>query len=183
VSGTITITAPNTDVSSSLAVLPETFLNASSQLRVACAARGGRPSSSFASGGRGGLPPDPSAPLTATPSEQPLKQQTATGSPTALTARPPQAAKPVMVAGTSQPVLGSPPSRAKDSRLATATLVVAIPEKRPLTHRERSGREITGDIPEELSAHSGITSVAIPTRGQIFLIFTMAGSSISQITE
>jgi hypothetical protein len=108
VSGTITITAPNTDVAGSLVVLPETFFDASSQLRVACAARGGRPGSSFARGGRGGLPPDPGTPLVATPSGQPPKQQTATGLPTALTPRPPQAVKPIMVAGTPQPVLGSP---------------------------------------------------------------------------
>jgi large exoprotein involved in heme utilization and adhesion len=108
VSGTITITAPNTDVAGSLVVLPETLLDASSQLRVACAARGGRPGSSFARGGRGGLPPDPGTPLMATPSGQPLEQQTATGSPTTSTAKPSQAAKPVMMAGTSQPVLGSP---------------------------------------------------------------------------
>ena len=108
VAGNITITAPNTDVSSSLTVLPETFLDASSQLRVACAARGGRPASSFTAGGRGGLPPDPGAPLAANPFGQPLEQQTATGSPTALTARPPQAAKPITVSGIPQPVLGSP---------------------------------------------------------------------------
>jgi len=107
-SGTISIAAPNTDVSSSLTVLPETFFDASSQLRVACAARGGRRTSSLTPSGRGGLPPDPGTPLVISPSGQPLEQQTATGSPTALTARPPQAVKPVMVAGTSQPVLGSP---------------------------------------------------------------------------
>jgi large exoprotein involved in heme utilization and adhesion len=64
-SGTISIAAPNTDISSSLVVLPETFLDASGQLREACAARGGRPTSSFTTGGRGGLPPDPDAPLAA----------------------------------------------------------------------------------------------------------------------
>jgi hypothetical protein len=62
-SGTITIAAPNTDVAGSLVVLPETFLDATSELREACAARGGRPSSSFTAGGRGGLPPDPGSPL------------------------------------------------------------------------------------------------------------------------
>ena len=108
VSGTITITAPNTDVTSSLVVLPETFLDASSQLRVACAARGGRPASSFTAGGRGGLPPDPDAPLAASPFEPPLKPQAATGSPTASTARPTQAAEAIRVAGTPQPVLGAP---------------------------------------------------------------------------
>src|SRR3954451_15760618 len=96
-SGTISIAAPNTDVSSSLTVLPETFFDASSQLRVACAARGGRRTSSLTPSGRGGLPPDPGTPLVISPSGQPLEQQTATGSPTALTARPPQAVKPVMV--------------------------------------------------------------------------------------
>jgi hypothetical protein len=101
-------TAPNTDVSSSLAVLPETFLDASSHLRVACAARGGRPASSFAPGGRGGLPPDPGAPLVASSFRQPLGQQTATGSSMTSTARPSQAVKSNTVAGIPQPVLGSP---------------------------------------------------------------------------
>jgi large exoprotein involved in heme utilization and adhesion len=100
--------AQGTDNIVSLVVSPKTFLNASSQLREACAARGGRRTSSFKPGGRGGLPPDPGTPLMATPSGQPLKQQTATGSPTALTPRPPQAAKPIMVAGTPQPVLSFP---------------------------------------------------------------------------
>jgi len=106
--GNITIAAPDTDVASSLVVLPGTFLAAGSQLRVACAARGGRPASSFTAGGRGGLPPDPDAPLAASPFEPPLKQQAATGSPTAATARPPQAAKPIGMAKTPQPVLGAP---------------------------------------------------------------------------
>ena len=35
--GNITINAPNTEVTGSLVVLPENFLNASSQLREACA--------------------------------------------------------------------------------------------------------------------------------------------------
>jgi filamentous hemagglutinin family protein len=108
VNGNITIAAPDTDISSSLVVLPETLFDASSQLRVACAARGGRRASSLTPGGRGGLPPDPGTPLMATPSGQSLKQQTATGSPTALTARPQQAVKPITVSGIPQPVLGSP---------------------------------------------------------------------------
>jgi large exoprotein involved in heme utilization and adhesion len=108
VSGTITITAPNTDVAGSLIVLPETFFDASSQLHVACAARGGRRTSSLTPGGRGGLPPDPGTPLAANPFWQPLEQQTATGAPTTLTARPPQVAKPITVSGIPQPVLGSP---------------------------------------------------------------------------
>jgi large exoprotein involved in heme utilization and adhesion len=108
VAGNIVITAPDTDVSSSLAILPETFFDVSSQLRETCAARGGRPASSFAPGGRGGLPPDPGAPLAASPFGQPPGPQTATGAPMALTPRPPQAVKPVTVAGIPQPVLGSP---------------------------------------------------------------------------
>jgi hypothetical protein len=107
VSGTITITAPNTDVAGSLVVLPGTFFDASSQLRESCAARGGRPSSSLSPGGRGGLPPDPGTPLAASPFGQSL-EQTTTGSPTTLTARPQQAAKPITVSGIPQPVLGSP---------------------------------------------------------------------------
>jgi large exoprotein involved in heme utilization and adhesion len=109
VSGTITITAPNTDVSSSLTVLSETLFDASNQLREACAARGGRHANSFKAGGRGGLPPDPGAPLAANPFGQPLKQQTSTGLPTALMPRPPQAVKPMTMFETPQPVLGSPP--------------------------------------------------------------------------
>jgi hypothetical protein len=120
VSGTITITAPSTDISGSLTVLPETFLNASSQLRVACAARGGRRTNSFKAGGRGGLPPDPGTPLMATPSGQPLEQQTATGSPTTSTARPQQAVKTMTVSGIPQPVLGSPRLTCRGSRLASA---------------------------------------------------------------
>jgi hypothetical protein len=108
VNGNIAIATPNTDISSSLVILPETLFNASSQLREACAARGGRPASSFAAGGRGGLPPNPGTPLAAGPFGQPLEQQTATGLPTALTPRPPPAAKPITVAGVPQPVLGSP---------------------------------------------------------------------------
>jgi hypothetical protein len=108
VTGNVTITAPNTDISGSLTVLPETLFDASSQLHEACAARGGRHANSFKAGGRGGLPPDPGTPLMATPSGQPLKQQTATGSPTTSTARPLQAAKPMTVSGIPQPVLGSP---------------------------------------------------------------------------
>jgi hypothetical protein len=107
-SGAIIITAPNTDVSSSLTVLPETLFDASSHLRETCAARGGRPASSFAPGGRGGLPPDPGAPLAASPFGQPLEQQTATGSLTPLAARSLQAVKPITVSGIPQPVLGSP---------------------------------------------------------------------------
>ena len=108
VNGNIAIAAPNTDISSSLVVLPETLFDASSELREACAARGGRPSSSFNAGGRGGLPPDPGTPLAASSFGQPLEQQTATGSPTTSTAKPQQAVKPITVAGIPQPVLGSP---------------------------------------------------------------------------
>jgi hypothetical protein len=104
--GTSDAIASRTDYT--VVVRPETFLNASSQLREACATRGGWPASSFAPGGRGGLPPAPGAPLAANPFGQPLEQRSATGSPTALTPRPPQAAKPITVAGTPQPVLGSP---------------------------------------------------------------------------
>jgi large exoprotein involved in heme utilization and adhesion len=107
-SGTITIAAPNTDVAGSLVILPETFLDASSQLREACAARGGQPTSSLTLGGWGGLPPDPGAPLAATPFEPPLTPSTTTVPPTALTSRSPPAAELVTLAGTPQPVLGFP---------------------------------------------------------------------------
>jgi hypothetical protein len=108
VAGNIAIAAPNTDVSGSLTVLPETFLDAGVRLREACAARGGRPASSFTAGGRGGLPPDPGAPLAAGPSEQSPGQQAATGSTAASTPRPLQAAEPIRVAGIPHPILGAP---------------------------------------------------------------------------
>jgi filamentous hemagglutinin family protein len=107
VNGNITITAPNTDVAGSLVVLPETFLDVSSQLRETCTARGGRRTSSLTPGGRGGLPPDPGAPLAASPVGQPLEQPTTKELPTS-SSRPPQAAKPITVSGIPQPVLGSP---------------------------------------------------------------------------
>jgi filamentous hemagglutinin family protein len=85
-SGTITIAAPNTDVAGSLVILPETFLDASSQLPEACAARGGQPTSSLTLGGRGGLPPDPGAPLAASPLGQPSEPQGAVRLPVARSA-------------------------------------------------------------------------------------------------
>jgi filamentous hemagglutinin family protein len=88
--------------------LSVSFLNASELLAVPCAARGGRPRSSLAAGGSGGLPPDPGTPLAANSFRQPLEQQTATGSPTTLTPQTPQAVKPITVSGIPQPVLGSP---------------------------------------------------------------------------
>ena len=108
VAGNIVIAAPNTDISSSLIVLPGTFLDAGSQLREACAARGDRPASSLTRGGCGGLPPDPGAPLAGHPFGQRLTQQAASGAPTALTPRPTQAAESVTVVATPRPVLGAP---------------------------------------------------------------------------
>jgi filamentous hemagglutinin family protein len=108
VPGAITITASNTDVVNSLVVLPETLFDVSSQLRETCATRGGRPTSSLIPSGRGGLPPDPGAPLAASSFGQPLEQQTATGTPTALTEKPRRAVNPITIAGIPQPVLGSP---------------------------------------------------------------------------
>ena len=107
VSGTISIAGLNQDIAGSLVVLPETFLDASSQLREACAARGGRPGNSFIAGGRGGLPPDPGTPLAASSFGQPLEQQSATDLPTPSSRSSP-AVKPITVAGIPQPVLGSP---------------------------------------------------------------------------
>jgi large exoprotein involved in heme utilization and adhesion len=107
VAGNIAIAAPNTDVAGSLVVLPGTLFDTSSELREACAARGGRPASSLSPGGRGGLPPDPGTPLAASPFGQSLEQQTATRSPTP-SSRPLQAVKPITVSGIPQPVLGSP---------------------------------------------------------------------------
>ena len=66
VSGTINISSPETDVSGSLAELPETFSDATALLAERCAARaGGASASSLVDIGRGGLPADPSLPLIA----------------------------------------------------------------------------------------------------------------------
>jgi large exoprotein involved in heme utilization and adhesion len=109
-SGIINIAAPDTDVAGSLVALPGTFLDAASQLRETCASRGGRPTSSIIAGGRGGLPPDPGAPLVVSPFEQPPGQRSATGSTAALTPRSPRAAEPIMMAGIPHSILGSPRS-------------------------------------------------------------------------
>jgi large exoprotein involved in heme utilization and adhesion len=50
------------------ALLVTPFLDPSSLLPVSCAGRGGRPTSSLVEGGQGGVPPDPGAPLSITPS-------------------------------------------------------------------------------------------------------------------
>jgi large exoprotein involved in heme utilization and adhesion len=60
ISGEISISAPNVDVSSGLSALPSAFFDASLLLRESCAARAGRAaSSSFTGVGRGGLPASP----------------------------------------------------------------------------------------------------------------------------
>jgi filamentous hemagglutinin family protein len=106
-SSSIGVSGTFNNVVDALPVLSATFLDASSQLHETCAARGGRPTSSFAAGGGGGLPPDPGTPLAASSFGQPPKQQTAIGSPTPSSRSSP-AVKPITVAGIPQPVLGSP---------------------------------------------------------------------------
>ena len=58
ISGTVAISAPQVDLSSSLTVLPSAFFDASALLRESCAARAGR-SNSFVPAGRGGLAAQP----------------------------------------------------------------------------------------------------------------------------
>ena len=58
IDGSVSIDAPDTDVSAGLAILPASFLDAASLLRAGCSgARAGQ--SSLVEVGRGGLPPDP----------------------------------------------------------------------------------------------------------------------------
>jgi len=59
ISGTVQISSPASDVGSRLGVLSSAYVDASALLRAACAARAGRPSSSFVGVGRGGLPASP----------------------------------------------------------------------------------------------------------------------------
>lgn len=66
VDGFVRTTAPDTDVSASLAVLPASYLDAASQLQAGCgAARAGQ--SSLTQVGRGGLPVDPGGYLPSAP--------------------------------------------------------------------------------------------------------------------
>jgi len=58
ISGSVLISAPQVDLSSSLTVLPSAFFDASGLLRESCAARAGR-SNSFVPAGRGGLAAQP----------------------------------------------------------------------------------------------------------------------------
>jgi large exoprotein involved in heme utilization and adhesion len=106
VSGTINITAPNVDVASSLVVLPETFLDASSRLREACATQGGRPTSSLVAGGQGGLPPDPGRPLSASPFGLSSERRADRVPNHAATLPLPPSTKGTLIAG--NPVLGAP---------------------------------------------------------------------------
>jgi filamentous hemagglutinin family protein len=108
ISGTISITAPNVDVAGSLLVLPETFFDASSQLREACANQGGRPTSSLVVGGQGGLPPDPAGPLSASLSglsSAHRADQVPNHAATLLLGLSPEASS---MAGMPYPVLGAP---------------------------------------------------------------------------
>jgi hypothetical protein len=63
VSGTVAISAPETDISGGLVVLDAALLDAASQLRRRCAARRDVGASSFTGVGRGSLPPSPDSPL------------------------------------------------------------------------------------------------------------------------
>jgi large exoprotein involved in heme utilization and adhesion len=63
VSGTVSISSPETDLTGGLTVLPTVFLDADDLLRESCAARRTGATSSFTAMGRGGLPPDPAGPL------------------------------------------------------------------------------------------------------------------------
>jgi large exoprotein involved in heme utilization and adhesion len=106
ISGTINLTAPNVDVASSLVMLPETFLDASSQLREACAGQGGRPTSSLVAGGQGGLPPDPGRPLSASPSGLSSERRAEPVPNRAATLPLPPSTKRTLIAG--NPILGAP---------------------------------------------------------------------------
>jgi len=84
------------------------FLDAPRLLTTPCAARGGYRSNSLIAGGRGGLPPDPSTPLTAGLFEQSEGQRTADAPPPTTTSRSPQAAKPGVAANPNFPLFGRP---------------------------------------------------------------------------
>jgi filamentous hemagglutinin family protein len=59
ISGTVLISAPQSNLGSGLAVLPSAFFDASALMRESCAARAGRSANSFVPAGRGGLAAQP----------------------------------------------------------------------------------------------------------------------------
>jgi hypothetical protein len=59
IDGTVEIDAPDTDVAAGVAVLPESFLDASTLLREHCGAARAGGASSLVAAGRGGVPVDP----------------------------------------------------------------------------------------------------------------------------
>jgi len=59
IDGVIEVLAPDADVSSGLAILPGTFLNAAAKLAQQCAARGGQSAATLTAAGRGALPHGP----------------------------------------------------------------------------------------------------------------------------
>jgi hypothetical protein len=63
IDGTISVSAPDEDLSRGLVALPAVYLDASGLLREGCAARRDVDTSSFTAAGRGGLPPGPDGPL------------------------------------------------------------------------------------------------------------------------
>jgi large exoprotein involved in heme utilization and adhesion len=70
IDGSVTIRAPDTDLSGTLSPLPESFLDVASQMRAQCAARSPDQGGSFAVRGRDGAPPSPDGLLPAwTPAE------------------------------------------------------------------------------------------------------------------
>ncbi len=61
INGTVRIDSPDTDVTTGVAVLTESLMNAAARLAQQCGARGGRTLASFVGVGRGGLPVQPGA--------------------------------------------------------------------------------------------------------------------------
>jgi hypothetical protein len=64
IDGTVSIVAPDTDVTSGITTLPSVFLDATALMRNACSAASSE-GGSFVVSTRAGLPPSPDAPLTA----------------------------------------------------------------------------------------------------------------------
>ncbi len=62
IAGNVVITAPDTDVTGALAVLPSEYVDAASRLAADCSARGSQAPASLVGEGRGGLPVPPGGP-------------------------------------------------------------------------------------------------------------------------
>ncbi len=101
ISGTVAISAPETDLSAGVAVLTSQLMDAAQRLAKQCGARGGRTLASFVGKGRGALPVQPGAAMMAHYLGDAATKLGALPIPAVATQQPGQA-RAFLVAGTLQ---------------------------------------------------------------------------------